>query len=169
MTRLSRKSPSRQRAHIFDQTANRFPAKTSEVVVQARPPGTQYGSHEVQAIVLALDSRNSAVCERLDPLSLTILCSIFVYSQECLAQQRGLCLLAVSISIFRSATATYKGQTVLHRSDRDTAEEVAQKQEKKWEIGRGALTQLFKGFLKTNTSDKLRRWVNIIVAPIGTG
>ena len=116
--------------------------------------------------MLALDSRDSAVCERLDSLSLIILSSIFMYSQECLAQQRGLCLLAVCIPTICCATATYQGQRLLHRSDRDTAQEVAQKQEKKLAIGRAALTQLIKGFLKTDTSDKLRRWVNDTVALI---
>ena len=113
--------------------------------------------------MLALDSRDSTVCDRLDSLSLIILCSIFMYSQECLAQQRGLCLLTVSISMICSVTVTYQGQRVLHRSEHDTAQEVAQKQEKKLAIGRAALTQLMKGFLKTDTSDKLRRWVNITV------
>ena len=91
-----------------------------------------------------------------------------MYSQECLAQQRGLCLLAVSISTICNATATHQVQGVLHRSDRDTVQEIAQKQEKKLAIGRAALTQLIKGFLKTDTSDKLRRWVNATVAPIDT-
>ena len=114
---------------------------------------------EIQAIVLALESRDSTVCERLDSLSLTILCSIFLYSQECLAQQRGLCLLGVSFSATSSPTVTYYGQGVLHRNVRDTAQDVAQKQAKKIEIGRAALTQLIKGFVKIDVSDKLRRWV----------
>ena len=143
---------------------NRFPANTSDAIIQARPPGTLFSTLEVQAIVLALDSRYSAVCERLDSLSLIILSSIFMYSQECIAQQRGLCLLAASILIICGATATYQAQRVLHRSDRDSAQEVAQKQEKKLAIGRAALTQLIKGFLKRDTSDKLRRWVNTTVA-----
>ncbi len=50
---------------------------------------------EVQVILRALEDRDSAICERLDSLSLTILCSIFLHSQECLAQHRGLCQLAV--------------------------------------------------------------------------
>ena len=92
-----------------------------------------------------------------------------MYSQECLAQQRGLCLLAVSIPMNCCATATYQGQRLLHWSDRDTAQEVTQKKEKKSAIGQAAVTHLIKGFLKRDTSDKLRRWVDITVAPIGTG
>ena len=120
---------------------------------------------DVQAILLALDYRDSTVCERLDSLSLTILCSIFMYSQECLAQQRGLCLLAVSLSAARCPTDIYFVQRVLHRNERDMAQEVAQKQEKKVAIGKAALTQLIKGFLKIDASDKLRRWVGMIRRP----
>ena len=119
--------------------------------------------------MLALDSRDSAVGKRLDSHSLIILSSIFMYSQECLAQQRGLCLLAVSPPMTRCATATYQGQRALHRGDRDTAQEVAQKQEKKLAVGQAAVTHLIKGFLRTDTSDKLRRWVDVTVAPMGTG
>ena len=122
---------------------------------------------DVQAIVLALDYRDSTVCERLDSLSLTILCSIFMYSQECLAQQRGLCLLAVSLSTTCSPTDIYVVQRVLHRNQRDMAQEVAQKHGKKVAIGKAALTQLIKGFLKTDASDKLRRWVGMILRPPG--
>ena len=120
---------------------------------------------DVQAILLALDYRDSTVCERLDSLSLTILCSIFMYSQECLAQQRGLCLLAVSLSAACRSTVIYFVQRVLHRNERDMAQEVAQKQEKKVAIGKAALTQLIKGFLKIDASDKLRRWVGMIRCP----
>ena len=123
---------------------------------------------DVQAILLALDYRDSTVCERLDSLSLTILCSIFMYSQECLAQQRGLCLLAVSLSAACSPTVVYFVQRVLHRNERDMAQEVAQKQEKKVAIGKAALTQLIKGFLKIDASDKLRRWVGMIRRPLNT-
>lgn len=122
---------------------------------------------DVQAIVLALDYRDSTVCERLDSLSLTILCSIFMYSQECLAQQRGLCLLAVSLSTTCSPTDIYVVQRVLHRNQRDMAQEVAHKHGKKVAIGKAALTQLIKGFLKTDASDKLRRWVGMILRPPG--
>ena len=81
---------------ISDERTNRFPANTSEAIVQARPLGSRYDMHEVQAIVLALERSDSIACEKLDSRSLTILCSIFIYSEECLSQQRGLCLLAVS-------------------------------------------------------------------------
>ena len=150
---------------MADQAANRFPAKTFDAIIQARPRGTQFATQEVQAIVLALDSPDSTVCERLDSLSLIILCSIFMYSQECLAQQRGLCLLTVRLSMCK-ATVTYNGQNALHQNQRHTAQEVAQKQAKKMAIGRAALTQLIKGFLKKDASDKLRRWVSVTLAPM---
>lgn len=122
---------------------------------------------EVQAIVLALESHDSTVCERLDSLSLIILCSIFLYSQECLSQQRGLYLLAVSFRQPCDSIVSYYGQRVLSRNARDTAQEVALKQRKKLEIGKVALTQLLKGFVKTDTSNKLRRWVRVAHRPEG--
>ena len=116
---------------------------------------------EVQAIVLTLEERNSNICERLDSLSLTILCSIFIYSQECLAQQRGLCLLAVSLPTAYSPTITHYVQKALHRDEGDSAQEGARKQGKKMALGQAALTLLIKGFLKTDASNKLRRWVGV--------
>ncbi len=122
---------------------------------------------EVEAIVLALEPCDSKVCERLDSLGLNILCSIFMYSQECLAQQRGLCLLAVSLSKTHIPTVAHFVQTSLHRDEGDSAWEAAHKQGKKEALGQAALTLLIKGFLKTDASDKLRRWVSISYCPNG--
>lgn len=116
---------------------------------------------QVQAIVLALERRDSVTCKGLDSRSLTILCSIFFYSQECLAQRRGLCLLAVRSSIIYNSTVTHKVQEALHRNEPDSAQELADKQGKKMAMGRAALTLLIKGFLNTDASDGLRRWVHI--------
>ena len=116
---------------------------------------------EVQAIVLALERRDSVICRRLDSLSLTILCSIFIYSQECLAQRRGLCLLAVRLSTIYNPTITHEAQEALHRNEHDSAQELTDKQGKKMAMGRAALTLLIKGFLNTDASDRLRRWVHI--------
>lgn len=96
---LSRGLPSSDCERLSHQTSNRFPAKTSDAIIKARPRGAHYDMQEVQAIVRALDGRDSMMCERLDSRSLNILCSIFVYSQECLAQFRGFCLLTVSSAI----------------------------------------------------------------------
>lgn len=117
--------------------------------------------HEVEAIVLALQRRDSVTCKRLDSRSLTILCSIFIYSQECLAQRRGLCLLAVRLSTIYNPTVTHKVQEALHRNEADSAQDLAQKQGTKMAVGRAALTLLIKGFLNTKASDRLRRWVHI--------
>ena len=122
---------------------------------------------EVQAIVLTLEERDSKICERLDSLSLTILCSIFIYSQECLAQQRGLCLLAVSLATAYSPTITHYVQKALHRDEADSAQEGAHKQRKKVALGQAALTLLIKGFLKADASDKLQRWVDVSYRPSG--
>lgn len=116
---------------------------------------------EVQPIVLALEHHDSTICERLDSRSLTILCSIFIYSQECLAQQRGLCLLAVCLVTAYGPTIAHYVQEALHRDKRDSAQKAAQRQGKKIAMGQAALTLLIKGFVKTGTSDKLRRWVSI--------
>lgn len=114
---------------------------------------------EVQAIVLALERHDSTICERLDSRSLTILCSIFIYSQECLAQQRGLCLLAVSLVTAYSPTLAHYVQKALHRDKRESAQKAAQRQGKKIALGQAALTLLIKGFVKIGASDRLRRWV----------
>ena len=121
--------------------------------------------HEVQAIVLALERRNSIFLECLDSLSLTILCSIFIYSQECLAQQRGLCLLAASWSTTYDPTMTDYAQKVLHRNEGDSVEKAAHKQQKKLAVGHAALTFLIRAFLRTDPSKKLRRWVRISYCP----
>lgn len=92
---------------IPDGEMTRLPANTSQAIKQARLLGAQHDVQEVQAIVSALDSRDTILCERLDSLGLTILCSIFIHSQECIAQQRGLCLLAVSLSTNYSLTFTH--------------------------------------------------------------
>lgn len=152
---------------VSDETTNSFPANTSEAIRQARPLGAQYDMQEVQAIVLALECFDSKVCERLDSLSLTILCSIFIYSQECLAQQRGLYLLAVSLSTTYYPTHTHYAQKALHRDKGDSAQKAAHKQGKKMAVGQAALTLLIKRFLKTDASDKLRRWVCISYRPDG--
>lgn len=115
---------------------------------------------EVQAIVLALEHGNSTVCERLDSFGLTILCSIFLHSQECIAQQRGLYLLAVSLPTIYSARVTHNVQEVLHPHNLDSARDIAYKQGKKMAMGQAALTLLMKGFLKTEASNRLRRWVD---------
>lgn len=120
---------------------------------------------EVQAIVLALECRDSTFSERLDSLSLTILCSIFVYSQVCLAQQRGLCLLAVSLSTTCDPTVTHYVQKALHQDQHDSVHQAAHKQGKKMAVGQAALTLLIKGFLKHDASDKRRRWVGITRHP----
>ena len=120
---------------------------------------------EVEAIVLALEPRDSKVCERLDSLGLNILCSIFIYSQQCLAQQRGLCLLAVSLSKTHVSTVAHSVQTSLHQDEGDSPREAAHKQGKKEALGQAALTLLIKGFLKAGASDKLRRWVSISYRP----
>ncbi|KAF6232349.1 hypothetical protein HO173_009454 [Letharia columbiana] len=133
-------------SHHRDDRVVSFPANTSEAIKQTRPPGGEYNMQEVQAIVLALECRDSTFCERLDSLSLTILCSIFVYSQVCLAQQRGLCLLAKA----------------LHQDQHDSVHQAAHKQGKKMAVGQAALTLLIKGFLKHDASDKLRRWLGIL-------
>lgn len=119
---------------------------------------------EVQAIVQALEYRDSSVCERLDSLSSIILCSIFFYSQECLAQQRGLCLLAVGMLTTYSLTVTHGVQKALHQ---DSAHGAGSKLEKKIAIGEAALTLLIKGFVNIDASDRLRRWVSIICCPNG--
>ena len=115
--------------------------------------------------MLALEPRDLKVCERLDSLGLNILCSIFTYSQECLAQQRGLCLLAVSLSKTHVPTVAHSVQTSLHQDEGDSAREAAHKQRKKMALGQAALTLLIKAFLKTGLSDKLRRWVGISYHP----
>ena len=153
--------PSQAGYQVPDVTTTRFPATTHDAVIQARPRGAEYDMQEVQAIVLALERRDSATCKRLDSRSLIILCSIFIYSQECLAQRRGLCLLAVRLSAIYNSTVTHKVQEALHRNEPDSAQELAQKQGKKMAVGRAALTLLIKGFLNTNASDGLRRWVYI--------
>lgn len=129
-----------------DDSVVSFPASTSGAISGARPRGTNYDMHEVEAIVLALERRNSNFSECLDSLSLTILCSIFIYSRECLAQQRGLCLLV----------------KVLHRNEGDSAEKATQKQQKKLAVGHAALTSLIRAFLRTDPSKKLRRWFGVL-------
>ena len=118
---------------------------------------------EVKEIVLTLEHQDSALCERLDSLGLTILCSIFIYSQECTAQQRGLYLLAVSQPTTYSATITDNIQKALHRNKLESAQKLAQKQDKKMALGQAALTLLIKRFLKTDSSEKLRRWAGIFL------
>lgn len=146
---------------------SRLPANTSQAIKKARLPGAQHDRQEVQAIVLALEYPNSMVCKRLDSLSLTILCSIFMSSQECLAQQRGLCLLAVSSSTTYTQTITHYRQEALHWDNPDSAQKIAHNQAKKIAMGQAALTLLIKGFLNTEASDKLRRWVGISYRPDG--
>lgn len=53
-------------------------------------------------------------------------------------------------------------QEALHRDKRDSAQKAAQRQGKKIAMGQAALTLLIKGFVKTGTSDKLRRWIGIL-------
>ena len=153
---------------IADNTTSRFPANTSDAIIQARSTGAHYHMREVETIVLALDCRNSRICERLDSRSVIILCSIFIYSQECLAQQRGFCLLAVSLSTNPIPTTTHNVQGTLHRNEGDTVQESAQKQEKKASIGQAALIPLIKRFLKIDVSNKLRRWVGTTPPPDGS-
>ena len=56
-------------------------------------------------------------------------------------------------------------QKVLHRNKGDSAEKATHKQQMKIEVGHAALTFLIKGFLKTDPSNKLRRWVGISYCP----
>lgn len=120
---------------------------------------------EVEAIVLTLEHQDSVLCERLDSLGLTILCSIFIYSQECTAQQRGLCLLAVNQPTTYSATITDNIQKALHPNKLESAQKAAHKHDKKLALGQAALNLLIKGFLKTDASEKLRRWAGIFLSP----
>ena len=71
-------------------------AQKSIVAYQKSHPA--YEAVEVEAVVSALDVEGSALCQRLNGFGAVILCSIFLHSKPCLAQQRGLYLLAVSIA-----------------------------------------------------------------------
>lgn len=134
-------------------------------ITNSRPPESLHDMLEVEAIVVALERRDSVLCERLDSRGLTILCSIFTYSQECIAQQRGLCLLAVSEPMTKLTTFTDNVQKTLHPNKLDSAQKAALKKEKKIAIGQAALTLLIKGFLNTDNSDKPRRWAGIFLSP----
>lgn len=78
-----------------DVDANSLPKGTLEVIKHRREHSSEHSKREVEAIVCALEPRDSQLCARLDSMVLIILCSVFVHSQTCLAQQRGLFLLSV--------------------------------------------------------------------------
>ena len=70
-----------------------LPSQTLNTVKRYRHQESDHKSSEVDAIVQVIEGTD--ICERLDPRAVVILCSVFVHSKPCLAQQRGLFLLSV--------------------------------------------------------------------------
>lgn len=77
---------------------------TLDTIKKYREQWSQHSEREVDAIVRALEPTSTDVCQRLDSIALVIICSILVHTESCLAQQRGLCLLAVSLLRALSST-----------------------------------------------------------------
>lgn len=80
-----------------DVSTRSLPKGTLDTIKKYREEWSQHSGREVDAIVRALEPNRTNLCKRLDTMALVILCSILVHTEPCLAQQRGLCLLAVSL------------------------------------------------------------------------
>lgn len=75
----------------------RVPENFRQMIKDYREHGSEHSEKEVEAMLRVLQQpEDSNLCVRVDAVGLFALCSIFVHSQSCLAQQRGLALLAVS-------------------------------------------------------------------------
>ncbi|KAL9103880.1 MAG: hypothetical protein Q9163_001117 [Psora crenata] len=114
-------------------------------IVAYQTSNAPYKAAEIEAVVTALDMEGPALCQRLNGFGATILCSILLHSETCLAQQRGFYLLAASV----------------HKIQSDNELTVSEKAKKKSEMS-AALPPLIKDFVGCETPDESRRWASIL-------
>ncbi|KAK0516614.1 hypothetical protein JMJ35_001217 [Cladonia borealis] len=119
-----------------------LPRHILEAVRDSRPSET-----EMNALIQAIEPGLTTPCERIDCEGLLLLCWTFLHSTPCLAQQRGLCLIAESLYHYQS----------------DSPEKTALKRSKKLVIGKHAINALIKGFIDLEKSEIFRRWVGVLV------
>lgn len=81
-----------------DTVVGSLPDNTLQTIKDYRAQGSEHSAEEVETIVQAVEQCDPQLCMRLDAKGLVIICSVLVHSQTCLAQQRGLYLLAVSFT-----------------------------------------------------------------------
>ena len=75
--------------------AKRLPRHILKAVRDSRPSET-----EIYALIHAIEPGPTTPCERIDSEGILVLCWTFLHSMPCLAQQRGLCLIAVGHATF---------------------------------------------------------------------
>lgn len=80
-----------------DSTMASLPNNILQAVSDSRAQRSEHDAEEVESIVRAIELSNPQLCFRFDAKGLGVLCSVVLYSQACLAQQRGLFLLVVSV------------------------------------------------------------------------
>lgn len=133
-----------------------LPRKLFTAVKNLRPT-----IEEITAIVQAIESAESSLCKRLDREGLVVLCRVLSRSEACLAQERGLYLIAVGRCLRSVILFTHTKQEVLHDDHTDTTVEVAAKASKKNLLGKHALSTLISGFIDVGSPEENRRWVRL--------
>ncbi|KAL2046208.1 hypothetical protein N7G274_001655 [Stereocaulon virgatum] len=125
-----------------------LPRKLFTAVKDLRPT-----IEEITAIVQAIDLAESPLCQRLDREGLVVLCRVLSRSQPCLAQQRGLYLIAEA----------------LYHDHSDTTVEVAAKAGKKNLLGKHALGALINGFIDVRAPEENRQWMGVLALELLQG
>ena len=78
-----------------NQVLSSLGSDINESVQKHQGRNEPFSIEDVSTLVAAIDVDDNVICRRLDGPGAAILCSIFLQSERCLAQQRGLYLLAV--------------------------------------------------------------------------
>ena len=84
---------------IIDTSLNRIPITVEDAVKRDLLPQSTMSISCVEAIVAALDHQEPSLCSRLDLHAFIIVYLILSKAEDCAAQQRGLALLTVRVSL----------------------------------------------------------------------
>ena len=91
---------------LIDASTNRIPPTIKDALKRDLSPQRTMPISHVEAIIAALDHQGASFCRRLDLHAFIVVYLILSRSDDCVAQQRGLALLTVRLSLGSSDDLT---------------------------------------------------------------